>query len=527
MSRGAGVGSLKIPQIFHFSVPMSATAEQREVIEAARKLHPHWKIMVWDDSTPIPGARLARYLDRARSGAQRADLIRLDAVYAYGGVYLDADVRALKSFDALTENFGFFICSEDGENLTNAVFGATAAHPALDAIIGFLEANEPNWSLAPNVTTGPILFANILGWRSDVDILPRETFYPYSPNEKAEGTIHRLSYGEHLWNYSWKGHGDSPFPPPLSVKVRARRLVIGAIRPVVTAAFRWWRRAAQAAETNATASTLPRFPLGAYPCVDEVVARTVHGHMLVLDGRDLSITPGLIQRGYHEWPEEAFVRRTLRGGDWFIDVGANVGVFTSVAAGQCGRLGRVFAFEPNPGPRALLYKSAVLNWHHDRIRVCDVALADTAGTATLSYNPHRLGDAQVDAAEKAAPPFKRTGEFLERREIDISTCRLDDLIPVDLPIKIMKIDAEGHEPKVLEGSERLLTNRAFDYILLEASIELFPGNWSRMLENLRRLVALGYNAGTLDAEGNLLKSASLEGALHQKGGGKTLVFSAT
>lgn len=524
-AKGGAAG--RIPRIFHFTVPTPIRPQQAELIDAVRRMHPDWDVKIWLDDTPIENARLEKYRDRPRSGAGRADLIRLDAVYAYGGVYLDADMRVLRPLDQLIEHYDFFMGCESAGNLTNALIGAATRHPAIDSIIRFLEENEPDWSLPPNEATGPMLFARLLSWRTDVNILPRETFYPRNWWNETERQIHRLSYTDHLWDNSWGNKAEATAYQRRSVAVEAKDIVKKALAPVLGAVLRGVRRGRTAAERAlGGAAYLDVHSSGTYACSAELVARTVHGHKLVLDGSDLSITPDIALRGYLEWPEEAFVRRKVRGGDWFVDVGANVGVFAMLAASLCGPLGRVLAFEPNPHARRLLTKSAVMNWYHDRVKIFETALGEAPDIAKLTYYPNRLGDAQIDSGKKNAQPFQATGRFLEQVEVEVPVCRLDDLIPVDLPIKILKVDAEGHEPKVLKGARRLLAARAFDYILLEVSVELFAGTWKDTLGSLRELVDLGYSAGSLDRDGLLQLHGSVDAALRGRGRSKTLVFAA-
>ena len=193
---------ITIPKIIHFVVPESPSAEQLKIIETAIALHPEWAVKVWNDKQRFPEIELDKYLSKTTSGAQAADLIRLMAVYTYGGVYLDSDMQVHRPLDKLVEEVGFFIASEDGYNLTNACFGASAGHPALGAIIEHLLRLEPDWNLPPNVTTGPELYAKLLRWRSDISVLPRETFYPYH-HYHAVKKVHALSYCEHLWAGSW------------------------------------------------------------------------------------------------------------------------------------------------------------------------------------------------------------------------------------------------------------------------------------------------------------------------------------
>ncbi|MBV8359260.1 MAG: FkbM family methyltransferase [Deltaproteobacteria bacterium] len=511
------------PKLLHFVVPRALSDTQTTCIERARQLHPHWDIKIWHDDVLIDGARLSRYLDRASSGAQRADLIRLDALLVYGGIYLDSDFRLLRAFDDFTAHYDFFIGTEDGYNLSNGLIGAAPQHPAIAAIVDFLEDNEPNWSAPPNETTGPVLFANVLRWRQDVHILPRETFYPYNWNE-PRSAIHRLSYAEHLWAAGWKKNVEKISRQQRVVR-SAKLLGKRALRPMLSAGLSGLRRAKRAAE-DSSPGFLQMYQPRMYPCSEEIVISTVHGQKIVLDGRDLSVTPDVALRGYHEWPEEAFVRRTLRGGDWFVDIGANCGTFSILAASLCGPLGRVLAFEPNPHIHLLLSKSSIINSYHDRIQIFDFALGDAQETKMLSYYPCRHGDAQIGASEKAGDPISSGNLLSRRKEIDVSIRRLDDLIPINIPIKIMKVDGEGHEPKILDGSMRLLAERAFDFIIIKAEIELAPRNWGNVLRSLRMLIDVGYKPGILDGNGFVVPCASLHEALGRRSG-KTLIFTAS
>ncbi len=192
-----------IPKIIHFSLPNRPSAIQKERIELIRAMHPGWQIMIWDDQTLPPNGRLKHYHGKANSGAQRGDLIRCDAVYEFGGVYLDADMHALKPLDDLLCWQGFIICSEDGSLLTNAFFAAPPRHTALDAIIANWLLNEPDWTRPANETTGPDVFSTILMLREDITILPRETFYPYNWNEVRPASFPPMTYAIHEWENSW------------------------------------------------------------------------------------------------------------------------------------------------------------------------------------------------------------------------------------------------------------------------------------------------------------------------------------
>jgi FkbM family methyltransferase len=66
---------------------------------------------------------------------------------------------------------------------------------------------------------------------------------------------------------------------------------------------------------------------------------------------------------------------TLGHGDVFVDIGANAGYFTVLAALRVGAAGRVCAFEPNPATRRLLEHHVAINAVADRVSISDFALA--------------------------------------------------------------------------------------------------------------------------------------------------------
>ena len=187
-------------KIIHFTVPENISVVETEVIARARELHPNWEIKVWRDPVEKNDFLLEQYWEKTKSGAQFADLLRLDLLYRFGGVYVDGDLRLFRPLDSLIERFEFFIASEDGVRPTNALMGARKDSPVLRYLIDHLRTNEPDWNLPPNVTTGPDFLSHHLRWRNDVTLLPREVFYPYNWDHVGQKKIHRHSYGE---IYGW------------------------------------------------------------------------------------------------------------------------------------------------------------------------------------------------------------------------------------------------------------------------------------------------------------------------------------
>jgi len=493
-----------IEPVLHFSIGAHPNQDQLRNIETARELHPGWQVKVWQDPVETTGFLLAKYHTKAQSGSQLADLIRLDAVYSQGGVYLDSDVRLIRPLDELCVHKNFF-CSEDGYNLTNAVFGATKQSPVIKALIDKLLAEEPDWSDKIIFTTGPAFFARVLQWRQDVIILPRESFYPYNFNEPPCLPLH-TSYGVHEWAGSW-------VPTEQKHKVQSAfsfSTGISAIKRTIKGFLKQ-----MAVKYGSTVERGNKYlgpsPGGSYSFGTDLIVKTSRGFLMSLSGDDLSITPEIALSGTYEEPELRFIQKTLRGGDFFVDVGCNVGVFTLLAARSVGPFGRVFSFDPNCEVILHLRRSLVMNWVHDRVKVFECAVGQVAETATLRYSRFSQGGGNL--GKGASLTFDRTVEgFGDVVERETRTVMLDRVFPHDIEIKILKIDVEGFEHSVLAGAQRLLRERSVRFLILELLEEVASEQHPLNVRAVHEVIDYGYRVCRVDATGQLVRCSSVREA---------------
>jgi FkbM family methyltransferase len=158
----------------------------------------------------------------------------------------------------------------------------------------------------------------------------------------------------------------------------------------------------------------------------------------------------------HERSEAAVLGSLAREGDFFVDVGANVGFYTALARRWVGDSGMVLAFEPNPKCLALLGMS----FGGDRkVTIVASALGSAQGTGRL-HVPF-----QGDRATLAAMGSTRCSE------VEVGVTSLDDYLRQHvLPCpSLVKIDCEGMEFAVLQGMANVLRAErppiiAFEYI---------------------------------------------------------------
>lgn len=157
-----------------------------------------------------------------------------------------------------------------------------------------------------------------------------------------------------------------------------------------------------------------------------------------------------------------FVKHRLAPGDVFIDLGANTGYYSLVAARLVGPEGRVIAVEASPSTYRLLEHNIQLN-HLGNIHAINCAVSDAEGSLQLYGGPAtNRGMSTVVAKPGFAP------------EAVVRTAPFDKLVDAaDLRhTRLIKIDVEGHEPQVLERLFPLLDATRDDLeILLELTGE--------------------------------------------------------
>lgn len=193
---------------------------------------------------------------------------------------------------------------------------------------------------------------------------------------------------------------------------------------------------------------------------------------------------------YFERHELEFMLRVLDAGMTFVDVGANVGLF-SIPAAMKVRHGRVFAFEPSLSTYELLAKNARLN-NLTNIRAMRSALGDYVGEAILKVNV-----AGKDGLDTIGAPTHSDCEIARTDAVPITT--LDAFLSENgiTHVDAMKIDTEGAEPLVLRGARELLASPEGPLILFECG-HLSAGFGHHPVESIWLLEELGYSLFAID-----------------------------
>lgn len=163
----------------------------------------------------------------------------------------------------------------------------------------------------------------------------------------------------------------------------------------------------------------------------------------------------VVKKGEYELAEVRNISLALRPGDTFIDAGANVGIFTTLAAKLVGPTGRVEAFEPDPFNQEILATNVATN-NFTQVNIHRAALGDAPGTRFLYQSINNTGDHRTWNDNKEIRPTA-----------PVKVESIDESIPDLLRADLMKVDVQGDEVRVLKGAERLIRNSPGMFLAIE------------------------------------------------------------
>lgn len=198
-------------------------------------------------------------------------------------------------------------------------------------------------------------------------------------------------------------------------------------------------------------------------------------------------TEDLIQRyiylfGLWEPNITRWVQRHLGPGDYFLDVGANVGYYTLQASRLVGAHGRVFSIEASPSIFAELLENLRMN-QSSNVHSINVAAADRVGVVQLFRAPNQNRGASTTIASR---------DF--ELEAEVPAAPVTSMISEDdlRRIRLVKLDVEGAEWPALMGMRDLIEHGRRD---LEVIVEVDPAREGAVDDVAERVLAFFHKHG--------------------------------
>lgn len=215
-----------IPKIIHYcwiseNVDDELPKDVQNCIESWKKYLPDYKIKKWNQyNFDISDSIYAMQALDCKKYAFVSDYIRLAVLYRYGGIYLDTDMKVLKSFNELLNNKAF-IGFESKYSIAAGIIGAEKKHKYIKFLLDLYEnkeklfiKNDGTLDMTPNpvIITNLLLkkgikLKNILQKNDEITVYPTEYFYAYDGVTK-EMNITDNTFAIHLYAASWAKEED-------------------------------------------------------------------------------------------------------------------------------------------------------------------------------------------------------------------------------------------------------------------------------------------------------------------------------
>jgi FkbM family methyltransferase len=212
------------------------------------------------------------------------------------------------------------------------------------------------------------------------------------------------------------------------------------------------------------------------------------GPSIYLDKRDV-LQNLIIQYGFWEkWVTDIFLE-LLKPGMTVLDIGANCGYYSLLAAMYVGSHGKVHAFEPSPLHYDNFIKSIEKNGFNN-IQLHQVALTNINGETTL-YIP---GTGGASIYNPGTP-----GTI----EVKVKTVVLSEYLP-EQKIDIIKIDIDGAEPLIMNDLFKLIDRNEKIKIIMEYCPFLWVANGYQPLPILQKFMKRGFSFHIIEHDGTLV-----------------------
>ncbi len=168
----------------------------------------------------------------------------------------------------------------------------------------------------------------------------------------------------------------------------------------------------------------------------------VYGYDICLNPNDHEVSPSIGATGWYEPHITELFRKLVKRGMTVVDIGANIGWYTLMAAKLVGPTGIIMAYEPEPVNFAILDRSIALNGFSN-VKLMRKCVSDADGECILYLSEENPGGHST--IQKVGVQAIK----VESVTLDSALCDIDQ-------IDVMKIDIEGGESSALTGATKTL-----------------------------------------------------------------------
>jgi len=175
-----------IPKVIHFIWIGPNKCPFMDNIETYRKFNPDWEIKIWgNNNLPVIMNKYVYY--KMTSWAGKSDVLRLEILYRYGGVYVDTDSRCIKELDSLVDGLVCFGMQGHTGKVNNCLLGSVPEHPVFKALVYGLSSHVNKLTKTKENKKRGIELRSIAGSNYITSILRADPTYTQLDKGKVRG----------------------------------------------------------------------------------------------------------------------------------------------------------------------------------------------------------------------------------------------------------------------------------------------------------------------------------------------------
>lgn len=193
-----------------------------EYVQAWRRLHPGWEVIVWNDESVLSELlhdqpeltdlylNNEKWSPKSHRYQYRTNISRVLMLHKFGGLWVDADLKPLRNIEPLIEDAVVAVGREDATYCNNGFMFADKPQSSffsdyLSRMPGRIKSMPHSRS---NRQCGPHLVTELVKDHPEVTVIPTKYLYPFSYTElhKRDGEFPE-AYTVHLWRNAMTREG--------------------------------------------------------------------------------------------------------------------------------------------------------------------------------------------------------------------------------------------------------------------------------------------------------------------------------
>ncbi len=195
-----------------------------------------------------------------------------------------------------------------------------------------------------------------------------------------------------------------------------------------------------------------KIPLFLYKLLssDGFLIKKVQGNKMILNLNDVGISKELLLEGVHEKNTTNQFKKEISEGMNILEIGANIGYYTLIAAKMIKDKGHIYAFEPSPQNIRSLIANIYINGFENIVEVHREGIADKTGRLTFFlYSKSNLCSFVRRETE---------GDIIQTGEIMVDVTTVDQFLG-NRNIDYLRMDIEGFEWEAIKGMKKTLGDK--------------------------------------------------------------------